>query len=67
MENPQKPNFTGQMHNIVWICLGLFTLLALTFPLAMWRVSRMENFEGSHVKSFPLEGKVGKLKPIADK
>ncbi len=40
-----------KMHDIVWILVGLFGLFAITFPLAMWRVSNMEKFQGSHVKS----------------
>lgn len=44
---PQK------LHKIVWILVGVFTLFAGTFPLAMWRVSQMDNFRGYHVKSVP--------------
>ena len=39
-----------KMHDIVWILVGVFGLFAITFPLAMWRVSNMEKFQGSHVK-----------------
>jgi hypothetical protein len=45
-----------KMHDIVWILVGLFGLFAITFPLAMWRVSNMEKFQGSHVKSLVVEG-----------
>lgn len=44
---PQK------LHQIVWILVGVFTLFAGTFPVAMWRVSQMDDFRGYHVKSVP--------------
>ncbi|TRU33752.1 MAG: hypothetical protein EWV50_19790 [Microcystis aeruginosa Ma_MB_F_20061100_S20] len=47
---------SGKMHDIVWILVGVFGLFAITFPLAMWRVSNMEKFQGSHVKSLVVEG-----------
>lgn len=47
-----------KMYNIVWILVGVFGLFAMTFPLSMWRVSNMEKFQGSHVKSLPVEGEV---------
>ena len=47
-----------EMHKIVGILLGVFTLFAATFPTAMWRVSQMDKFEGFHVKSLSLEGKL---------
>jgi len=45
-----------KMHDIVWILVGVFGLFAISFPLAMWRVSNMEKFQGSHVKSLVVEG-----------
>jgi type II secretory pathway component PulF len=49
-----------KMHDIVWILVGVFGLFAITFPLAMWRVSNMEKFQGSHVKSLPVAGEVNR-------
>jgi hypothetical protein len=59
-----KTNYNKEMHKIVWILLGVFGLIAVSFPTALWRVSQMEKFKGFHVKSYPLEGKV---QHIADK
>ncbi|WP_404787363.1 hypothetical protein [Altericista sp. CCNU0014] len=46
-----KPIPAQSMHKIVWICLGVLALFSITTPTAMMRVSRMEKFKGSHVKS----------------
>lgn len=64
MESPTRLTSVREMHKIVWILLGIFTLFAATFPHACWRVSQMEKFKGFHVKSLSLEGK---LPPITDK
>lgn len=53
-----KATYTKEMHKIVWILLGVFSLFAVTFPTALWRVSQMDKFKDFHVKSFPLEGKI---------
>ncbi|MDV2998700.1 MAG: hypothetical protein N5P05_000306 [Chroococcopsis gigantea SAG 12.99] len=47
-----------RMHRIVWILVGVFGAFAFTFPIAMWRVSTMEKFRGSHVKSLTIEGQL---------
>jgi hypothetical protein len=47
-----------KMHDIVWILVGVFGLFAITFPLSMWRVSNMEKFQGSHVKSLVRDGEL---------
>lgn len=44
------------MHKIVWVSVGVLTLLFMTFPIAMWRVSQKEKFRGFHVKSLTIEG-----------
>jgi hypothetical protein len=49
-----------KMHDIVWILVGVFGLFAITFPLSMWRVSNMEKFQGSHVKSSAIEGEIAR-------
>lgn len=54
---PQK------LHKIVWLLVGVFTLIVGTFPLAMWRVSQMENFRGYHVKSVPIQAFQKQVKP----
>lgn len=45
----------GRMHRVVWILVGVFGLFAVTFPIAMWRVSNMDKFQGSPVKSLPMD------------
>ncbi|QYX33530.1 hypothetical protein [Sphaerospermopsis torques-reginae] len=45
------------LHKYVFVLLGIFTLIAATYPTAMMRVSQMEKFKGFHVKSLPIEGK----------
>ena len=57
METKNKPLPAKEMHKIVWISMGVLTLFFVTFPIAMWRVSQMEKFLGSHVKSLTIEGK----------
>jgi hypothetical protein len=57
METKNKPLPAKEMHKIVWISMGVLTLCFVTFPIAMWRVSQMEKFLGSHVKSLTIEGK----------
>ncbi len=48
-----KPLPAQKMHKIVFAFVGIFTLIAVTYPIAMWRVSQMDKFRGSHVKSLP--------------
>ncbi|MEG3846429.1 hypothetical protein QT971_04140 [Microcoleus sp. herbarium19] len=57
METKNKPLPAKEMHKIVWISMGVLTLFFVTFPIAMWRVSQMEKFRGSQVKSWTIEGK----------
>jgi hypothetical protein len=52
-----------KMHDIVWLLVGVFGLFAITFPLSMWRVSNMEKFQGSHVKSLAVEGEIARKSP----
>jgi len=56
METKNKPLPAREMHQIVWVSVGVLTLFFLTFPFAMWRVSQKEKFPGFHVKSFTIEG-----------
>ena len=56
METKNKPLPAREMHQIVWVSVGVLTLFFLTFPFAMWRVSQKEKFRGFHVKSFTIEG-----------
>ncbi len=46
------------MHKYVWILVGIWTLLAVTFPIALKRVSQSDKFTGFHVKSLTLEGQL---------
>jgi hypothetical protein len=60
MDAQVRKNSSQKMHDIVWILVGVFGLFAITFPLSMWRVSNMEKFRGSHVKSVTIDGGVAK-------
>jgi hypothetical protein len=51
--NSPKPLPAQKMHKIVFAFIGIFTLFAVTYPIAMWRVSQMDKFRGFHVKSLP--------------
>lgn len=51
--NSPKPLPAQKMHKIVFAFVGIFTLFAVTYPIAMWRVSQMDKFRGFHVKSLP--------------
>jgi hypothetical protein len=48
-----KPLPAQKMHKIVLTFVGIFALFAVTYPIAMWRVSQMDKFRGFHVKSLP--------------
>lgn len=52
-----KPLPAREMHKFVWGCVGVFTLVCVTYPIAMWRVTQMEKFRGIYVKSLTMEGK----------
>ncbi|NJQ98182.1 MAG: hypothetical protein HC784_12390 [Hydrococcus sp. CSU_1_8] len=43
--------------------MGVFGLMALTYPIAMFRVSNMEKFQGYHVKSLTLDYHAGIAEP----
>jgi hypothetical protein len=59
MHKTTKSMSTAQsMHKFVWLCLGVFALFVVTVPIAITRVSQMEKFKGSHVKSMTEEWKV---------
>ena len=61
MHQITKPMPTAQsMHKFVWLCLSVFVLFGVTTPIAMMRVSQMEKFKGSHVKSMTDEWKLSK-------
>ncbi|BCL37332.1 hypothetical protein [Nostoc sp. MS1] len=47
-----------QMHKYVWMLVGVFSLMAVSYPVAMFRVSQKEKFQGFHVKSLTVEGKL---------
>ena len=51
--SPPKPLPAQKMHKIVLAFIGIFTLVAVTYPISMWRVSQMDKFRGFHVKSLP--------------
>jgi hypothetical protein len=56
METKNKPIAAREMHEIVWVSVGVLTLFFMTFPIAMWRVSQKEKFRSFHLKSFTIEG-----------
>lgn len=58
MQTQKTPNPSQPMHKYVLILVGIWTLLAITFPLALRRVSDSEKFAGFHVKSLTLEGQL---------
>ncbi|MGK7941378.1 MAG: hypothetical protein AB4062_14770 [Crocosphaera sp.] len=55
---PQK------MHKIVFSLLGVFGLIALTYPLAMFRVSRMEQFSEFQFHGKPLTPEYKAVSPV---
>ncbi len=57
METKSKPLPAREMHKFVSVCVGVFTLVCVTYPIAMWRVTQMEKFRGIYVKSLTIEGK----------
>ncbi len=65
METKSKPLPAREMHKFVWVGVGLFTLVCVTYPIAMWRVTQMEKFRGIYVKSLTIEGKEP-AKKVAD-
>ncbi|NJK48081.1 hypothetical protein HC931_07765 [Candidatus Gracilibacteria bacterium] len=58
-----KPIPAQKMHSIVFALMGVFGLMALTYPIAMFRVSNMEKFQGYHVKSLTLDYHAGIAEP----
>ncbi|MDZ8050026.1 MAG: hypothetical protein RMX68_030960 [Aulosira sp. ZfuVER01] len=46
------------MHKYIWILVGIFTLLVATYPTAIIRVSQKPKFQGYHVKSLQIDGKI---------
>lgn len=57
MQEPIKPMPAREMHKYVWGFVGVFFLIAGSYPISLWRVSQDEKFAGFHVKSFTEEGK----------
>lgn len=57
METKSKPLPAREMHKFVWGCVGVFGLICVTYPIAMWRVTQMAKFRGIYVKSLTIEGK----------
>lgn len=45
------------LHKYVFLLLGIFILIAATYPTAMMRVSQIKNFKVFHFKAVPIEGK----------
>jgi hypothetical protein len=57
-ENTSKEKILGRdLHKYIWLLVGVFALLTVTYPTSMMRVSQKEKFKGFHVKSLPIEGK----------
>jgi len=55
-----KPISAREMYKYVWILLGVFILLAVTFPTAFIRVSKDKKFAAYnfHLKSLTIEGQL---------
>ena len=61
METRTKSHSLREMHKVVWILVGVFTLIMAAYPTAMWRVSQREKFRGFHLKSLAVEGPLENL------
>ncbi len=46
------------MHKIVWGWTGIGVILAVTLPIAMWRVSQTPQFAGQSFNSWNCAGKM---------
>ncbi len=57
MQEPLKPMPAREMHKYVWGFVGVFFLIAASYPISFWRVSQDQKFAGFHVKSFTEQGK----------
>lgn len=57
MQIQRKNESISRMHRIVWILIGIFGLCALSFPIALFRVSNTREFGGFHVRSLTIEGR----------
>ncbi|GET40108.1 hypothetical protein [Microseira wollei] len=57
MQEPIKPMPAREMHKYVWGFVGVFFLIAGSYPISFWRVSQDQKFAGFHVKSFTDAGK----------
>ena len=64
-ESPSlQPLPRQQMHKIVFSLMGVFALVALSYPLAMFRVSRMEKFRDFGLHLQPLTPEYQAVYPI---
>lgn len=58
MQTQNKQSQARSMHKYVWILVGVWTLLVVTFAIALKRVSQSDKFAGFYVKSLTLEGQL---------
>jgi hypothetical protein len=58
MQESLKPMPAREMHKYVWGFVGVFFLIAGSFPISFWRVSQDQKFAGFHVKSLTDEGQL---------
>ncbi|MFB2982095.1 hypothetical protein [Microseira sp. BLCC-F43] len=58
MQEQIKPMPAREMHKYVWGFVGVFFLIAGSYPISFWRVSQHEKFAGFHVKSLTDEGQL---------
>lgn len=58
MQEQIKPMPAREMHKYVWGFVGVFFLIAASYPISFWRVSQEQKFAGFHVKSLTDEGKL---------
>jgi hypothetical protein len=61
--HPQRIS-ARDLHRYVWGLMAVFSAFAISFPIALWRVSQSDRFRpyGSHVKSLtlPMSGTTNK-------
>jgi hypothetical protein len=58
MQTQKTQSQARSMHKYVWLLVGVWSLLVITFAIALKRVSQSEKFSGFHVKSLTLEGQL---------
>lgn len=55
MKSQIKSDSLQKLHKIVWIFVGVFGLIAVSYPIACLRIAQTTKFAGSHLKSLPMK------------